>query len=128
MPVVVRRAAAGELTHRVAEAVREIQLKHVSAGAFFDGERALMRAGGVAGSRRELPGQVDRRPHAQSGAQPDEKRRVVVTRTILEIRVVHPDRLDVDSAVVAKLARDRQAERGGVVVAEVDRKSTRLNS
>src|SRR5688572_30935044 len=78
-----------------------------------------MRAGGVAGSRRELPGQVDRRPHAQSGAQPDEKRRVVVTRKILEIRVVHPDRLNVDSAVVAKLARDRQAERGGVVVAEV---------
>src|SRR5688500_3426863 len=78
-----------------------------------------MRAEGVAGSRRELPGQVDRRPHAQSGAQPDEKRRVVVTRKILEIRVVHPDRLNVDSAVVAKLARDRQAERGGVVVAEV---------
>src|SRR6185503_980907 len=51
IPVLAARAAARELAHRGAEAVGEIELGHVSAGALLDAERAVVDARLVADSR-----------------------------------------------------------------------------
>src|ERR1051325_832855 len=51
IPVVVRRPAARDLTHRRAEAVREVQLERVSSSALLDGKRSVIHAWLVAGAR-----------------------------------------------------------------------------
>src|SRR5687767_6707333 len=93
----------------------------MTAGTLFNRKRPLVDAGGVAGAWRELADHVDGWPHAESCTKADQERRIVFVWSVDQIRVVHPDGLDVHRAMVAKLTRDRRAERRQVVVAEVVR-------
>src|SRR5260221_13834799 len=75
-------AAASELAERRAEAVGEVDLKRVSAGARFQAERALVDARLVAAdARRQLADEVSCRPDPDARAQPDH-RRVVAERRV----------------------------------------------
>src|SRR5437588_6606141 len=72
IPVVRRRAAARDLADCRPEGVREVQLKDVAARALLDGDARLIGAGLVTGhARRELAGQVHRRPHPHARSEAD---------------------------------------------------------
>ena len=80
------------------------------------------RAETPACSRRadHLADQVDRRPHPDAGADPDHESVVVVDHFRgSRVGVVGPDRLDIERAVGAQLARDHDTQRWRVAVLEV---------
>src|SRR5262245_53130225 len=78
IPVLAAGAATRELAHRGAEAVREIQLEHVPAGAFLDAEGAVVDARLVADSRDELTHEIHRGSDTKSCTEAEDERVVVV--------------------------------------------------
>src|SRR5438445_4359506 len=75
VPVVGRRAPARDLSHRRSKRIREVELKHMAAGALLDREAALVDARFVSRHpRRELADQIHGRPHVHAGAQADHER------------------------------------------------------
>src|SRR5207253_9967976 len=122
VPVVLHRSASRDLRHRRAERVREIQLKEVAAGAFFNRDAAVRDARFESGARRGFTRNVDRRPYAYARADADHEGVVVVGDLARQrIRVVHPDRLDVERRDVADLTRYDRADRRRVAVLEIVR-------
>src|SRR5690349_21007103 len=104
IPVLAAGAAAGELAHRGAEAIGEIQLEDVPAGALLDAERAVIDAGLVANPREELTHEIHRWPDPKSCAEPENEGVVIVGQFARQwVGVVHPHRLDVDRAVATQL-------------------------
>src|SRR5438874_4517190 len=103
IPVVRRRAAARDLTHRRPECVREVQLEDVAARALLDAEAPLMVARFVPRhARRELADDVHRGPHAHPRAEADHERVVLGNRRLLEqVGVMREDRLGVECRLLA---------------------------
>src|SRR3954469_119039 len=120
IPVVVADPAPGDLRQRRLEAIGEVQLKTMTAGALLDREAHMRDAWPVAELGRPLGDNVDGRADAEPRAEADDERAVVVDQLArLAVGVVDPDRLRVDRTVPAQLARDHRADRRRVAVVEV---------
>src|SRR5688500_5529876 len=76
--------------------VREVELKQMAAGALLDAEPELWLARPVPAEPRRHPAEkVDRRPHANTAAQTNE--RGVASLVGQQTTVVHPDRRRIES-------------------------------
>src|SRR5688500_4503560 len=121
IPVVVREPAARQLAHGGPEAVGDVELEGVAAGAFLDAERPVRDAGVEARyAGNDFPDDVHRGTHTQPGPEANHYGVVVVNELVRGgVAVVDPDRLDVHRAKPPERARDRHPERGRIAVAKI---------
>ena len=100
----------------VPKRVRKIQLEQMAAGAFLDAEAALRDARACSpAARGEIsPTTIHRGPHANPCADPDDERVVVVDDFSWQlIRVVDPDRLEVQRDACRRTVREMTAPSDG---------------
>jgi hypothetical protein len=123
VPVVRVAAAAGNLAHRRADRIREIQLEHMTSSPL------LNREARVVDSRFEpsdpggaLRDEIHSRSDAKARTQADDEGIVVVSKFLWKaVGVVDPDGFKVERRVCADRTRDDGAERRRLAVLKVIR-------
>src|SRR5690606_4711910 len=108
-PIVATRTSSRDLTERRAEAVRDVQLKGMSARAAFDAEGDVRRAiTGATHPRCRFTDQVHGPAHPQACTNGQDYG--ITPPAIDPCGVGDPQRLDVHRATLGELARDDEPQ------------------